>query len=186
MSSPMEADTWDVEPDLGKIEQQWASLVALTEDAELFGLRADAVSGWGVGEQVGHVALVCAGIAGQIEALLAKPETGVGETYKDFAEAMLASGTIPRGAGKAPDAVAVQGEPDAAKIRSELHAARARWAGLGERADEMAASRATYPHFALGALTPANWARFVAVHTAHHLKIVKDILDATTGADLPE
>ena len=42
-------------------------------------------------------------------------------------------------------------------------------------ADEIVACPARFAHFALGYMTSSEWVRFCALHSAHHLAVVRDI-----------
>lgn len=162
--------------DFRKIEQQWDTCFALVDDGEVFALQRDAVSSWSVGKQVGHIALAMESIADEIQKMLETPSQGAGLEPKDFAFGVLNGGIIPRGVGKAPAGIVVQGEAIQGDIRSILERAKKKWDTLAEKQDEIEKSSATYPHFAFGPFTSGKWVRFMAVHTAHHLKIVRDIM----------
>jgi hypothetical protein len=137
------------------------------------------VSGWGVGQHVEHCAMALDRIVGAISFLLVNPEHGLGlGPTLARATPMLESGSIPRGMGKAPEFLIPQPEPDRAQTRAQVEAARELWDTLSGKRDEMRECKATFAHFALGNFTSPQWVRFMAVHTAHHFKIVRDILDA--------
>lgn len=176
----MTNDPWDLDKNLAIIERQWDGLLALCDDEAVFRAQAPDVSAWGVDKQVHHVGIVMSGMARAMEGMLANPEQGVGlGPTHPMAVPMLESGTIPRGMGKAPGPLLVETAPAVSDTRGLLTNAKAKWDAIGGKRDPIRASRATYQHFALGHFTPLQWTRFMAVHTAHHLKIVRDILEAT-------
>jgi|GEM_PF-729409 len=179
---PTEVGPEDLMADLAKIEQQWSAIYRCLEDPEVFSTRRLKVSWWSVGQHAGHLALSLDRIGREIEDMLAHPDKNAEQPAGQIAVSLLDAGEIPRGRGRAPDflRVPVNVTPDG--VRRELDAARDRWRGLSARADAIAATPAKFPHFALGPLTSAQWTRFMAVHTAHHLRIVEDILKAPAPA----
>ena len=103
----------------------------------------------------------------------------------DTRRAILTLGWIPRGVGKAPratrpEAVAVR-EPEV--LRAGFAELARRLAAYRERVDLVGARRTGARHPYFGVLAPARWMRFTAVHLAHHLKIVDDILGTAPGDD---
>lgn len=178
---PWNVDAWDLAADLSKIEQQWGPIRAILQDPARFDLRHPPTSGWGCGEHAGHVAIAAAGIARGIERALAEPERDRDQGPHEGAAAVLRSGVFARGSAKAPERL----DPST-RSREELAAmasgAAAAWAALRQRADALAACPARFPHFLFGHLTSAEWVRFCAIHTAHHLGLVRDIA-AAAGAE---
>ena len=43
------------------------------------------------------------------------------------------------------------------------------------------ASRATRNHFAFGGLNATQWLQFAALHTEHHQKIIREVLEPHRG-----
>lgn len=171
---------WDLSKNFATIGGQWGPLLALCDDPALFGARAEAVSAWGVDKQVHHVGIAMTGIGQGIETMLASPQlgAGLGPTHP-AAIPMLESGTIPRGVAKAPAPLHPPDAPARDQTRALLQSAKARWDALAQKQAQIEVAPATYPHFILGNFTSKQWVRFMAVHTAHHYKIMRDILDAT-------
>jgi len=176
----MAHDAWDLDKNLATIERQWTGLMALCDDEPVFRAKAPDVSAWDIGQHVEHCAIVLSRMVGAIEFLLANADEGKGLGPKfDFAIPMLESGTIPRGMGKAPEALFPEAAPDRAKIRGLVEDASHAWDGLAGKRDAIQKSESTFEHFALGNFTASQWVRFMAVHTAHHFKIASDVLNAT-------
>ena len=171
---------WDLEKNFATIGRQWGGLFALCDDPALFGARAEAVSAWGVDRQVHHVGIALNGIGRGVEVLLANPQqdAGLGPTHP-FAMPMLEGGTIPRGVGKAPEWLHPPDAPKASETRALIQVCKVAWDALDKKRTQIENCPATYPHFALGNFTSQQWVRFMAVHTAHHFKIIHEILDAT-------
>ncbi len=171
-------DVWDLDKNLATVGRQWAGLFALCGDSAAYAASAESVSGWGVARQVNHVGIALNLIAQVIEGMLANPEQGAGlGPTQPFAMPMLEAGSIPRGRGQAPKFLHPPATPAAAETRALLQSAKDRWDALGAKRGQMKQTPATFQHFALGHFTCVQWARFMAVHTAHHLKIIHDILD---------
>ena len=173
------SDFLDVDKNLAAIDRQWPALLALCDDDTTFNASAPSVSGWGVAQQVHHAGMELALIADEIENMLAHPEQGAGlAPTHPFAMAVLEQGRFPRGSGQAPQDVV----PPAALVRGETIAlaesAKAKWDAIAANRDAIARNTATHPHPILGPFTCIHWLRFIPVHTAHHLKIVRDILVA--------
>jgi len=180
-SPPWKVDAWDLAADLRKIEQQWGPLGEILGDGARAGVRHPATSGWGCGEHAGHTVIAAFGIARGIERTLADPERDRNESARKEAAALLRAGTFPRGVVKAPERIDPTG-----RTREEMLAlvepATQAWSALAARAQAIAESPGRFPHFVLGHLTAAEWVRFCAVHTAHHLTIVREIEQAVGGA----
>jgi hypothetical protein len=178
------SDPWNLDTNLTAIRQQWVGFFALCEKEEVFRASSPEVSAWDVGQHVKHCAIALNRIVDAIEYLIANPEEGVGLGPSfDFVIPMLESGEIPRGMGKAIEFLIPEANPDRADTRAMVEHAQAVWDGLSKRRADLAATQATFAHFRLGNFTAVQWARFMAVHTAHHFKIVRDDLDAAGVED---
>ncbi len=169
--------------DFANVARQWPALFALCDDARMFAARAEGVSGWGVAQQVYHCGLALGRIGGGVENLLANPTQGAGLGFTHpQAGALLAGGALPRGIAKSPESLIPPAAPTPDETRALLKGAKAKWDTLEKRGAEIAACPATFPHPMLGNFTSAHWVRFIALHTGHHLKIVRDILGASSLA----
>lgn len=182
LSPPTGVGTWDLSRDLKKIGQQWAAYDKLLEDKESFNTRWFRVSWWSVGQHIGHVARTMDLLAKQIDEMLANPEKDADLKPNDIVFQVLEGGEIPRGRGHAPESLRLPPKPDPAEVAKELDAAGEGWAKLSTRTQALETVQATYPHFAFGPLTPKRWVRFIAIHNAHHLKIIDDILKEAKAA----
>lgn len=174
-----------MEAELHTIAQQWDPLFALCDDDTLFRVKAEGVSAWDIGRHVGHVAIVVNLIAGAIENMLENPDEGAGLEPVEMGKQLLQVGAFPRGRGKAPDMLIPQGEPVAEDIKGLLQQAKEKWDVFPKKAEEITATPATFAHFVLGNFTSAQWVRFNALHTEHHFKIMRDILEPD-GHAFPE
>ncbi len=173
------AVAFDIDRNLAAIGRQWGALFALCEDETRFAATAPAVSGWGVAQQVHHVGLELELIAGAIENMLRDPELGAGlAPTHPYAMRVLEQGHFPRGSGQAPKEVVPLGTPDRIATRDLLASTKARWDAVAIDTAALARSSATHPHPILGPFTSVHWLRFIPIHTAHHLRIIRDILEA--------
>ena len=181
-SPPTKVDAWDLADDFEKINQQWASIVEVLEHEDYYNIRSDGVSAWSCGEQAAHLAIVNTFIAENIEQNLAHPERDKDGEQIPIVQQVLKGGTIPRGAGKAPAELKPEG-----KTREDYLAmfktARAAWGKMAEVKGQLPGCPARFKHFAFGQLTSVEWVRLSAIHNAHHLKIIRDILKAAGKTD---
>jgi hypothetical protein len=174
-NAPWQVGEWELPSDLAKIEQQWASIRGILEDPAFFEHSSHEVSAWSCGQHGGHVVMVLQTIADRIEGNLAEPDRNRDETPPDVAHRVLSAGSLHRGGATAPDDTRPESR-SREDFLAMLPAAVEAWKGIGSRADEIDQCPARSPHFRLGYLSSGEWVRMCAVHTAHHLKIVRDIV----------
>ena len=175
-SPPWQMDAWDLAGDFTKVAQQWDAIRECLVDLPTFELGDASVSGWTCGEQAGHLALVTNGIASGIEANLADPKRDTDGEWTEPTEAILREGDFPRGIARSPEHVDPRGRPRQ-EFLAALNDAERRWSALREQAEQISACPGRFPHFALGYMTSSEWVRFCALHSAHHLAVVRDIRD---------
>lgn len=178
MSPPDQVDPMGLTRDLAKIDQQWDVLERFLRDEGKFRTRVLKVSFWSVGQHLGHIAKASELMAGWIDEILAHPEINAQETTSPRAVAALESGSFTRGVAKAPAGTTFPVSVKMETVEAELREARRRWDGLAARAEEMAAVAGKFQHFAYGPVTSAQLVRNNAIHTAHHLAIIGDIIAA--------
>ena len=175
LDSPVwEMEPWSLEADLAKIGQQWGYLRGILEDAAHYELRDPDISGWSCGEHAGHIAMVTLRIAAGIEQNLLEPQRDADGKWAEPTAAVLEAGDFPRGAAKSPAHVDPAGRPRSDFLPLLPEAERA-WAAVSQKSLELPECPARFPHFILGYLTSPEWVRFCALHTAHHLAVVRDI-----------
>ena len=175
MSPPTIVDAMDFASDFNKIEQQFEAILAYFNDEKLFNTRAPEVSAWSIGQQATHCMLANTGIADAIDKMLADPKMNADQKPNPMAFNVLRGGVIPRGVSQASEAIRPSDAPDRLKARADWLAARDRWRQFSKKQTAIESSPSRSPHFAFGQLTSRQWSRFVAIHNAHHLKIIVDI-----------
>jgi hypothetical protein len=153
----------------------------LALDASTLAARRPVVSGWSALEHASHVTLANELVLRN----LANLARGAGmlvvaeATQDPRALAVLVSGSLPRGEARSPRMVVPPSDVDPASAREwatrfveDLSAFRR---GFDARAER---PRLFVPHQVLGPLDLAEWTRFGAVHTRHHLAIAREVLSA--------
>jgi hypothetical protein len=141
---------------------------------------ASRVSGWSADQHLAHVALANELVARNLKVLL----RGQGALVVDSGDAapevvtVLEEGRLPRGRAQAPRIVRPPDDVDPVLLAQWVREGRAEFEELAPRAAEIAAAGKRVPHQLLGPLTAAQWARFAAVHTRHHLGIAAEVLAA--------
>jgi len=181
----MDGPVWEAGPNtleagFGKVRQQWPAILEILSSDYFFETRAPGLSGWSCGQHAAHLALVTSWIAAELEANLDDAGRSTDGSANEIGLRVLAAGRIPKGSAQTPP----QGRPDGrgrAALVDVLTGARAVWSRLEERAPELAACAARVGHPVLGALNSVEWVRFSALHTAHHLAIVRDVRREALG-----
>jgi hypothetical protein len=164
----------NAERDLGMVLLGLDSIDALTLDPGRGRIRRAEVSEWSVAEHCHHSALVSGSIATAVRGLL-RGRGEDGPPASSDTEAILKAGRIPRGVGDAPAVFRPDAHAESRTIQATVRKSRSRWEALLGQIDEIDACVLRLPHHHLGLLTAAEWMRFAATHTDHHLRIVDDI-----------
>ncbi len=84
---------------------------------------------------------------------------------------VLTTGYIPRGRGKAPEAVKIEATVPIEELKKHLEKAK-KYAGQMEQLE----SNNYFEHPYFGQLNLKDAQQFIIVHTKHHLKIIRDIV----------
>lgn len=153
--------------------------VVWAEDPESFDARDGDVSDWSVGRHLEHLLRANRGIVDWLAPTIAgeEPELRGDPDGRPtiVGRAVLLTGYLPRGVGKAPGRTVPEGVDRvvvAEGLRSVLATAREMAAGL----DVIERSEARMTHPALGTFDAAQWLRFARIHHHHHEKIVRDLI----------
>lgn len=171
---PWRVAEWELDKDFEKIAQQWGPLRRILEDATLFDRTDPEVSAWSCGQHAGHSLLVTRLMSDRIEDNLAEPRQNEDEETWDIAVRVMTAGGFPRGAAESPPDVLPDGR-GREEFLSLLDDAIASWERLSARGSELPGCPARALHPRLKWLTSVEWVRMCAVHTAHHLALVRDI-----------
>jgi hypothetical protein len=142
-------------------------------DARLFE-RIDRVSAWSVADHLCHVAKSNTAMADAIHKIIAP---GFGEPARGLTlvgRAVLFTGWIPRGAGKAPEFTWPQVE-SADELKREVGESHRAVLDLESALPAIEVAAGRMEHFAFGGLTARQWLRVMGIHTRHHLKIIEAI-----------
>jgi len=139
------------------------------------GVVFDKVSAWSVGQHLEHVLSVN---ARGVVLLTSDPrELNLGSVppITPAGLRILETGLIPRGGGKAPDAVCPK-LTNHVDLEEDVERGISLVDNLGFVYRDIAADTALFPHPMLGGLTKAQWVRFLEIHVQHHHKIIHDII----------
>lgn len=145
------------------------------DDARLFAVAGD-VSGWSPARHLYHIWLAN-GRSLTAARFAATGRRTVDEgAPTDAGRVVLAGEQIPKGQMEAPDSVRPPDTLDRPTLEAALDRSRTALTRFGDALGQAATADGRIEHPALGALTAPQWARFVRIHTEHHLAIVDDIL----------
>lgn len=170
----------NAERDLGMVLLGLDSIDAMTLDPGRGRIRKAQISGWSVAEHCHHAAIVSGSIATVVRGLLhGRGEEG--PPPEQVALDILASGRIPRGLGQAPEGMVPEEHAEARTVQAVVRKSRGKWEPLLGHTEEIDACPLRFPHHSLGLFTAAEWVRFAATHTDHHLRIVDEIEDTVLG-----
>lgn len=145
-------------------------------DEELFG-TAPEVSGWSPAQHLDHV------WQANGSSLMAAAYAAEGKKTVDDGErnaigtSLLEQETIPRGQMAAPDSVTPPHSLDRQRLRQTLARSQKALATVSDAIPQIPDAPGRIEHPSLGALTAAEWLRFVRIHSDHHLDIVNEILE---------
>ncbi len=160
---------------LAQAVQLSQQLLSLSEDTdERINRRRESVSDWSVAQHLDHLAQANGLCAAAVTQLLESPSASPGPGLTLAGRAVLLTGWIPRGRGKAPTRT-VPSAATLSETRSRLRDALAAVTAIGERLHELDGARGRLGHPALGGFTAFQWLRFIAIHSRHHLKIIEEI-----------
>lgn len=142
-------------------------------DERLFA-RMERVSAWSVADHLAHLGKSNRAMADAIGQIIAPGSSAVAGGLTLVGRAVLFTGWIPRGVGKAPEHTRPQVESSEG-LRHDLDDARQAVLGLEADLPEVESATGRVGHFAFGGLTALQWLRVMGIHTRHHLKIIESI-----------
>ncbi len=150
-----------------KIRQLQHLVDELGQKALLYDQTNTQVSASSIGWHIEHTLLTINLI---INALKASDPKDYQWQFSTFRLGVFLTGKIGRGRGKAPQSVQPRVTPDAETINKQLSLANQRLPELQSCSDNQFF---THPYF--GKLNVQQTARFLIIHTRHHLAIINDI-----------
>jgi hypothetical protein len=174
---PGSATVFDPASDLAALRALCDTIDRLLEraGAELLTV-VPSVSGWSAEHHLAHVALANELVLRNLKSLAVGKGALVvrgGEAHPRALE-LLAEGRLPRGEAQAPRMVRPPEAVERELLLGWLADARRELATLDPRT--LVPTEHRVPHQLIGPLDAPQWARFAAVHTRHHLVIVREIL----------
>lgn len=167
-----------LEDALEKLATEYARMAeALAmDDGRLFARRDD-VSGWSVAQHLHHVARSAAMMLVAVERLAAgSPPAAEGGRVSVVGRAVLLSGRMPRGKGRAPERTRPPDEPDRDAVEASVASSRVVFDRIGAVLPDAAGSRFKVAHPYFGPLDAHQWLRVATIHSDHHFRIIDEIL----------
>ncbi len=159
---------------LQQIREQLLEIETVLDQGEgAIKLRVPRLSAWSVAQQLDHVLLA---LERSLEKLLSRPE-GLPYGINWTGRMVLALGWFPRGVARAPKGFEGRELP-ADALRQRTQAVRQRLNELAQDAAICTRPEPVLKHPYFGGLDCARGLQFLAIHTHHHLKIVRKILKA--------
>lgn len=138
---------------------------------------APQVSSWGVSQHLEHLWRVdddtVRWLTGVVDGAVSSRESA--RTLPGTI--VLWTGRIPRGRGRAPEAVMPQ-NLNIAEVLAGLKDVESRVLHLEPSLNAIATSSVARRHPVLGSYTAAQWLRFTLIHHHHHRRIIEEILSA--------
>ncbi len=174
-SSPAKVDAFELGVDFAKLNQQFDAVAAVLKNEAYFNLKNEKVSKWSCGDQAGHIVLAAQMMRGGLQSNIDNPEQNVDGQPNPMGKSVMAAGDFPRGVAQAPEAIRPEGKSREDFIKL-LESERKAWKDLEKMSDKLKELKSRAPHPAFGPLSSVEWVRFVAIHSGHHLALVRDIL----------
>ncbi len=144
-------------------------LLALESYIPSYGIANPAVSSGSVGWHIEHTLLTIRKI---LQAVRSSDPAGFKKSFKLNRAFVFTFGRIPRGRAKAPKVVVPDGDIDATTLGSSMYYTKQMLAEIASLADNQ-----HFQHPFLGTMNKKATMKFLRVHTRHHIKIIKKIVD---------
>lgn len=174
---------FSIDAQFESLDQSYAEIERLLAlPPEVVQRAIEGLSGWSVEQHIAHLSLANELVARNLRSLLKGAGPFVVDSGEPSAEALavLVAGKFPRGRAQAPRMVRPPEAVNREYLADWLAGNRKDFAQLAQQAIELAACAKRVPHQLLGPLSAAQWARFAATHTRHHLEIAAELVRATT------
>jgi DinB superfamily len=166
----------DFSESLRRVTAQLSEMVAICQRGDAFVPR---VSDWPVLRHFDHLTRAGRPVLKRLAEEPAGPPPAARRNLAGInllGRLVLLVGWMPRGVGRAPAGTRPGEDLEPAAVVERLRQMQAFARAAAPRAEEFDATGALARHPVFGGLNAAQWARFLAVHQHHHLKIVRDIL----------
>ena len=151
----------------GQLDEELTELESYLGDRDKLAKEVSAV---GVAWHVDHALKVILSIYDEVQG--SDPEA-YRANFNFIRPFVFATGRMPRGVGKAPQSVLPPDEILTEDIREQLAMVRTvlpKFSGLDKKQH--------YNHYFFGVLNRRRALKFLKIHTRHHLRIIRDIIDA--------
>jgi hypothetical protein len=153
--------------------QQW-----LDRDASVLFDTVRHVSGWSPAQHLHHVVVVNQRILDQLVEVVEGTSRAATGRPNIAGYVVLLMGRLPRGRGRSPAPFRPPDTVDHGALAHRVAANHERLDGLADHLGALRRSDHRLPHPVLGELDAGEWVRFARIHTGHHHRIIRDILDA--------
>ena len=173
--------SYDPARELGMIDQYYERAVAMFNlpDDVIFRSVPD-FSAWSAADHLVHLARTNTQIIRSVNQLLeGRGSEGAPTRLGAF---LLLAGGIPRKRAQADPAIHPPSQLDRGQARVIWGESVDHLTALRGRLPEISRARARFKHQIFGLLSAAEWTRFAAVHTRHHLRIAEDVVHIRCGA----
>ncbi len=173
--------TIDVDAELAGLDLCLEALVeAYHLDPAAALVRVPSISGWSVAEHFYHLCLATDLALRNVQSLVREKGRLITEEGgpNELAEEVLSLGTFPRGKSQAPRMVQPPEQIDPALLLQELGLLQESVVRTRAILGQVTAAPNRIPHQRLGNLDAGQWLRFAHLHAAHHLEIIRDLVQA--------
>ena len=176
----------DTPADLARLDAFYAEVDGIAAlDDELLFRAAPEVSGWSAGHHLFHITLANELALRNVRMLVEGKSKWIAHEGEPSLLGLLTlyHGIIPRGVGQAPRAVTPPAAPDPGVVRDTLASNRQDLDRLRAQLPDVIAAPGGIPHADLGLLSATHWLRFAGLHGWHHLRIMREVLEAVAPGD---
>ncbi|MDX1546500.1 MAG: DinB family protein [Rhodothermales bacterium] len=134
------------------------------------------VSAWSPGGHLHHLSAINAQVLGSLlRALEGDDVLTPGGSPTWIGRLLLGLGRLPRGKGRAPKRFHPPDDLTPESVAQVLAEARRSLDAIGPHLGRLAALDGRMTHSLLGRFDAVEWLRFARIHTAHHLRIARDV-----------
>jgi hypothetical protein len=158
--------------------QQWVAV-----EPSRLSETAPHVSGWSPAQHLHHVADINHQILEQLTGDdMTDSADGADKGLNLAGYVLITLGRLPRGRAQAPTAFRPPDTVDLDALANRIGGNRQRLGTLADRLGALRQAVRRFPHPVLGHLDASEWLRFARIHTGHHHRIIRDIVDEIPDA----